>query len=58
MSEVIFKGRTINENVIKNTSAHLRNTGANVSFIAPKKVLGAPINPKAMTLNSKCPMCV
>jgi hypothetical protein len=40
----------------KNTKTHFLSRGARVVFIDLWKVAGAPINPMAITLNSKCLM--
>jgi len=37
---------------LKNTKAHLKRSGYNVLFIAPWNELGAPVNPKDMTVYS------
>jgi hypothetical protein len=40
----------------KKTRTHFLNRGAKVVFIAFWKVAGAPVSPKAITLNSKWPI--
>jgi hypothetical protein len=49
---MICKSATINQNVVKENYDEVAKARANVVFIAPWNVPGAPVNPNAITLNS------
>jgi hypothetical protein len=57
MVEMILKGLAVHKNVIEKHQNTL-NRGAKVVFMAYWKVLGAPVMPNTITLNSKWLGCV
>jgi len=56
---MIFPGGTINKDIIKEHNHTLAEERLlRVEFMAPWNVLGAPVRPKAITVNSKWPQWV